>query len=177
MSPVIALLRAVNVGGRTVRSAQLRAVAEGLGHTQVTTYVNSGNIVLVPAGAMSDVGPALAEALVAELGFDVPVITRSLAQWDAIVQRLPYPDEASSDPSHLVLYCWDGAPAAGDFDPAPYGRESVAFAGHETYAYFPDGIGRSKLTLPVLEKATGRSGTARNWNTVLALQKLARERA
>ena len=48
MSPVIALLRAVNVGGRTVKSAQLREVAESLGHTQVTTYVNSGNIVLVP---------------------------------------------------------------------------------------------------------------------------------
>lgn len=178
MSPVIALLRAVNVGGRTVKSAQLRAVAEGLGHTQVTTYVNSGNIVLVPSGAMSAVGPALAEALVAELGFDVPVITRSLAQWDTIVDRLPFPDEAAADPSHLVLYCWDGAPAATDFDPEPYGgREIVAFAGHETYAYFPDGIGRSKLTLPVLEKATGRAGTARNWNTVLALQRLARERA
>ena len=74
------------------------------------------------------------------------------------MKRLPFPDEASSDPSHLVLYCWDGAPAPTDFDPSPYGRESVAFAGHETYAYYPDGIGRSKLTLPVLEKATGRVG-------------------
>lgn len=177
MSPVIALLRAVNVGGRTVRSAQLRAVAEGLGHTQVTTYVNSGNLVLVPAGPASAVASGLSEALVAELGFDVPVITRSLTQWDAIVGRLPYPDQAADDPSHLVLYCWDGAPTSTGFDPTPYGRESVAFAGHETYAYFPDGIGRSKLTLPVLEKATGRSGTARNWNTVLALQRLAHERA
>ena len=177
MSPVIALLRAVNVGGRTVRSAQLREVAESLGHTRVTTYVNSGNIVLVPAGPASGVGLGLADALATELGFDVPVITRSLSQWNAIVERLPFPDEASSDPSHLVLYCWDGVPGSTDFDPTPYGNESVAFAGHETYAYFPDGIGRSKLTLPVLEKATGRSGTARNWNTVLALQRLARERA
>ena len=85
MSPVIALLRAVNVGGRTVKSAQLREVAESLGHTQVTTYVNSGNIVLVPSGAASAVGPGLSEALVAELGFDVPVVTRTLAQWDAVV--------------------------------------------------------------------------------------------
>ena len=177
MSPVIALLRAVNVGGRTVKSAQLREVAESLGHTQVTTYVNSGNIVLVPSGTVSAVGPGLSEALVAELGFDVPVVTRTLTLWDAIVGRLPFPDEASADPSHVVLYCWDGAPTSTSFDPAPYGNESVAFAGHETYAYFPDGIGRSKLTLPVLEKATGRKGTARNWNTVLALQRLARERA
>ena len=105
------------------------------------------------------------------------VLTRSLTGWDAIVGRLPFPDEASCDPSHLVLYCWDGAPAGTGFDPAPYGNERVAFAGHEMYAYFPDGIGRSKLTLPLIEKSTGRRGTARNWNTVLALQRLARERA
>jgi uncharacterized protein (DUF1697 family) len=176
MSPVIALLRAVNVGGRTVRSAQLRQVAESLGHTDVTTYVNSGNIVLVPSGTASGVGSGLSSALATELSFDVPVLTRTLAQWDALVDRLPFAEEASSDPSHLVLYCWDGAPSTS-FDPARYGTESVAFAGHETYAYYPDGIGRSKLTLPVLEKATGRTGTGRNWNTVLALQRLARERA
>ena len=53
MSAVIALLRAVNVGGRTMKAAQLKAVAEGLGHEQVATYVNSGNVVLVPAGGQS----------------------------------------------------------------------------------------------------------------------------
>jgi len=177
MSPVIALLRAANVGGRTIKAAQLRSAAEGLGHTEVATYVNSGNLVLVPAGAAADVGPGLSEALSASLGFDVPVLTRTLAQWDAIVDRLPFPDEAETDPSHLVLYCWDGAPKDTSFDPTPYGNETVAFAGHEMYAYFPDGIGRSKLTLPMIEKSTGRRGTARNWNTVLALQRLARERA
>lgn len=177
MSPVIALLRAANVGGRTIKAAQLRAAAEGLGHTEVTTYVNSGNIVLVPHGPASSVGPGLSGALSAELGFDVPVLTRTLARWDTIVERVPFTDEVASDPSHLVLYCWDGTPKDTSFDPTPYGNEKVAFSGDELYAYYPDGIGRSKLTLPVLEKATGRSGTARNWNTVLALQRLARERA
>ncbi|NUU16252.1 DUF1697 domain-containing protein [Cellulomonas humilata] len=177
MSPVIALLRAANVGGRTIKAAQLRAAAEGLGHTEITTYVNSGNLVLVPHGAAASVGPDLSGALSAELGFDVPVLTRTLPQWDRIVARVPFTDEVASDPSHLVLYCWDGTPKVTSFDPTPYGNEKVAFAGDELYAYYPDGIGRSKLTLPVLEKATGRSGTARNWNTVLALQRLARERA
>jgi uncharacterized protein (DUF1697 family) len=177
MSTVIALLRAANVGGRTIKAAQLRAAAESLGHTDVATYVNSGNLVLVTPGREADVGPGLSAALGSELGFDVPVLTRTRAQWDAIVARLPFGEHAASDPSHLVLYCWDGTPRDTSFDPTPYGTESVAFAGDETYAYFPDGIGRSKLTLPVLEKAVGRSGTARNWNTVLALQRLAHERA
>ncbi len=177
MSPVIALLRAANVGGRTIKAAQLRAAADGLGHTSVTTYVNSGNLVLVPAGAADDVGPGLSAALGAELGFDVPVLTRTLTEWEAIVDALPYPEHAASDPSHLVLYCWDGPVTSPSLDPSRVGSESIAWAGRETYAYFPDGIGTSKLTLPVMERASGRTGTARNWNTVLALLRLARERA
>lgn len=175
MSPVIALLRAVNVGGRKVTSAQLKAVATGLGHASVVTYVNSGNLVLVPTDD-ADVATGLSAALADELGFDVPVIARTLEEWDAVVSDVPLPTD---DPTHLVAVFWDGpvATTTSDFDPSRYGRETVAWAGRETYAYYPDGQGRSKLTIDVLSKAAGRVGTARNWNTVLALQKLARERA
>lgn len=177
MSPVIALLRAVNVGGRTVTSAQLRSVASALGHTSVTTYVNSGNLVLVP-GAPGDVAAGLSAAFADELGFDVPVVARTLDEWDAVVAAVPFTAEVSSDPAHLVAVFWDGPvdPTAVDFDPSRYGREVVSWAERETYAYYPDGQGRSKLTADVLARASGRVGTARNWNTVLALQRLARER-
>ncbi|WP_028044899.1 DUF1697 domain-containing protein [Cellulomonas sp. URHE0023] len=177
MSPVIALLRAVNVGGRKVTSAQLRSVAEGLGHTSVTTYVNSGNLVLVPASG-ADVAAGLSAAFADEFGFDIPVMARTLPEWDAVVSAVPFTQEVSQDPTHLVAVFWDGpvATTSADFDPTRYGREMLAWAGRETYAYYPDGQGRSKLTIDVLSKASGRVGTARNWNTVLALQKLARER-
>ena len=177
MSPVIALLRAVNVGGRKVTSAQLKAVASSLGHTSVTTYVNSGNLVLVPAGG-SDVAAGLSAAFADEFGFDIPVIARTLKEWDAVVEAVPFTTEVSDDPAHVVAVFWDGpvAKTATDFDPTRYGRETVAWAARETYAYYPDGQGRSKLTIDVLSKASGRVGTARNWNTVLALHKLALDR-
>ena len=173
----MALLGAVNVGGRKVTAARMRAAAEDLGYQQVASYVTSGNLVLVTSHAVATVERELSKALSDEHGFDVPVLARTSARWDAIVAGLPFEAQARDDPSHLVVYCWDGAVGSTSFDPSPYGAEQVVWAGHECYAYYPDGIGRSKLTLPVLKKATGRAGTARNWNTVLALARLARERA
>ncbi|GIG22922.1 hypothetical protein Cch01nite_36460 [Cellulomonas chitinilytica] len=182
MTAVVALLRAVNVGSRTVRSAELKAVATSLGHTEVVTYVNSGNLVLVPADGASpdDVAAGLSAAFESQYGFAVPVVARTAAEWELVVRALPFRAEAESDRSHLVVYCWDGVPDVASirtFDASVYGNETVIWHGRETYAYYPDGIGRSKLTLPVLSKAAGRVGTARNWRTVLALQKLAQERS
>lgn len=181
MSAVIALLRAVNVGGRTVKAAQLKAAAEGLGHEQVATYVNSGNVVLVPAGGASaaDVAAGLSGALATELGFDVPVVARTAAEWDRLVGVQPFAAQARDDPAHLVVVCWDDVPDVAGvraFDASRYGDEVVVWHGRETYAYYPHGQGRSKLTLDVLSRAAGRVGTARNWRTVLALQGLAHER-
>lgn len=175
---VVAMLRAVNVGGRTVRSAALREAAESLGYTDVRTYVSSGNVVLVAPHGADEVATALGAALTDAVGFDVEVVARTAAQWHAVVDALPFPDEARDDPSHLVVVAWDGPVdgTARSFDASRYGQERLVWAARELYAHYPDGIGRSRLTLPVLEKAAGRGGTARNWNTVLALDALARER-
>ena len=53
------------------------------------------------------------------------------------------------------------------------GREIVKARGKQAYFVYPDGVGRSKLTIQVIEKALGTRGTARNWNTVLKLGELA----
>ncbi|HWJ85827.1 MAG TPA: DUF1697 domain-containing protein [Cellulomonas sp.] len=176
MGVVIALLGAVNVGGRKVTAAGMRAVAESLGYEQVASYVNSGNLVLVTSSTTDVVERDLSAALGADVGFDVPVHARTLEQWDAVIEALPFPDEARDDPSHLVLYAWDGDVNGTALDLTRYGREQAVWRGHEAYLYYPDGIGPSKLTLAVLRRATGRAGTARNWNTVLALARLGHDR-
>ena len=45
--------------------------------------------------------------------------------------------------------------------------------GRQAYLVYPDGVGRSKLTVGVIERWLGSRGTGRNWNTVLKLQALA----
>jgi uncharacterized protein (DUF1697 family) len=178
---LVALLRAVNVGGRTVRSVDLKAAAAELGHTEVATYAASGNAVLVtaPDSDPETIGPRLSRALGRRVGFAVPVITRSVDDWDHVVQDVPCPEHAADDPSRLTVVVWDGTPdpdAVAAFDPSRYGEEEVVWHGDEAYVYYPHGIGRSRLTLDVLSREAGLVGTARNWRTVLALQQLADER-
>lgn len=180
MSAVIALLRAVNVGGRTVKAAELKEVAASLGHRDVATYVNSGNLVLVPGAdePPDEVAAGLSEALTARFGFDVPVIARSVDEWDALVDGLPFVAEAATDPAHVVLFCFAGPLDAskGDWDPSVYGNERVVWGSSDAYIWYPDGIGRSKLKLDRHSPGAGVAGTARNWRTVLALADLAHAR-
>lgn len=172
---VVALLRAVNVGGASaLPMADLRAAAGDLGHTDVATHLTTGNLLLVPApGSPGDAG-ALAAALTADLsaalGRPLALTVRTRGQLDAVVAANPYPGPAASDPSHLVVVFLDApAPADGRMDLARYGRERGTWLGTEGYVHYPDGIGRSKVTAGVLDRLSGRTGTSRNWRTVLAL--------
>ena len=48
-------------------------------------------------------------------------------------------------------------------------KEMIEMRGPEIYLYYPDGIGRSKLTSAVIEDKLDTPGTARNWNTLAKL--------
>jgi uncharacterized protein (DUF1697 family) len=52
------------------------------------------------------------------------------------------------------------------------GRETVRARGRELYVVYPDGIGRSKLTVALMDRKLGTRGTGRNWNTVTKLAAL-----
>lgn len=176
MTAVVALLRGVNVGGhRKVPMARLRALAEGLGHEQVATHLNSGNAVLVAPGdaAPERLAAGLAAALREDLGFDVDVLVRTRAELDRVVAANPFAEAAADDPGRvLVTFFAAGLDPDPAFDADAYGHERVVWAGREAYVHYPDGLGRSRLTPDVLTRAARQAGTGRNWRTVLALQGL-----
>jgi len=169
----VALLRAVNVGGRTsLPMADLRAVAEGLGYTEVQTLLQSGNLIFAANGKSDALERALEAALKKQKGMETDFMVRSAKELAAIIASNPLPAEAKSDPSHLVvMFLKDCATAAAvkALQAAIKGREVVRANGRELYIVYPDGIGRSKLTNAVIDKALGTRGTGRNWNTVTKL--------
>lgn len=173
---VLVLLRAVNVGGTSaLPMADLRAAATDLGHGDVATHLTTGNLLLVPApgspGDAAGLAASLTSALRDRLGRPIALTVRTRAQVDDLVAANPYPGPAASDPAHLVVVFLDGpARADGRMDLSGYGRERGTWRGNEGYVHYPDGIGRSKVTAGVLDRMAGRTGTARNWRTVLALQ-------
>lgn len=179
MATQIALLRAVNVGGRSIKMAELKAMFTALGFAGARTLLQSGNIVF-DAGARK--GASLEALLETEtekrLKLRTDYLVRAPREWKAAISKNPFPREAERDPSHLLLLPMKAAPkkrALDELQAAIKGRERVHAVGRELYAYYPDGIGRSKLTLAVIQKALGTLCTGRNWNTVLKLQAIVAE--
>ena len=173
----VALLRAVNLAGiNKVRMPDLCAMLDKLGFKESRSLLQSGNLVFEGDGRSPGELETLFEATARKrLGLDTDFFVRTAKQWQAIVAGNPFPKEAKQDPGHLVVVCLkdavDGKTVAA-LQAAIKGREVVKAKGHDAYATYPDGIGRSKLTAALMEKHLGTRGTARNWNTVLKLAAL-----
>lgn len=177
MTVAIALLRAVNVGGAKLVMTELRAFGETLGLRNVRTLLQTGNLVFGTDGPADAALERRLEAAAADrLALITDFLVRDARDWHAILDENPFPREAESDPSHLVVIALKGRPAEPNLATlrqAIYGRERIAAVRDVLYAVYPDGIGRSKLTLPLIEKKLGLRGTGRNWNTAVKLAALA----
>ena len=181
MATHIALLRGINVGGRNkVAMADLRAVVSGLGHTDVATYIQSGNVVFTSAEADTEVlATALEQAIASSLSVKPAVIVLSHGELAQAVRDNPYPDEPNPKMVHAVFFRGPvpagaaGAIEAGQRRAAERGsgRDSARIAGRTLFVHTPDGFGRSELALHLLSRraSPAAAGTARNWATVTKL--------
>ncbi|HZS62199.1 MAG TPA: DUF1697 domain-containing protein [Gemmatimonadaceae bacterium] len=161
----VAFLRGINLGSRrSVAMADLRAFAEALAFTRVSTLLNSGNLVFETTGKS---GAQLERLLEAEcekyLGLRTEFYVRNATELSTLIKENPFPVEAKKDPSRLVVIFLKQTLAATSV--VIPGRERVRVTGRHAFVYYPDGQGRSKLKLP-------GDGTARNWNTVTKLAML-----
>ena len=176
MARLIALLRAVNVGGRMLPMAELRALCGELGWEEVETYIQSGNLVFSASGQPEALEAQLEAAIKDRFGLDVPTIVRTAGQWAAYVDANPFPEVAREEPKRLQLLVSkrppDGAAAAKLMERARAG-EVVKAAGGALWFHFPDGLGTSKLTPAAIDKAAGSPSTSRNWRTVVRLGEMA----
>ncbi|MFT4001641.1 MAG: DUF1697 domain-containing protein [Rhizobium sp.] len=169
MTVFVALLRAVNVGGTGMLSmADLKALCEGIGFTDVSTYIQSGNVLFRTADDEATVQARLEQALAEKMGQSPGVILRGRLELEKVADGSPFPH---AEPNYLLVSFLPAAPPKDALDKlvAP-GGEEVHIAGREIYVHYPDGSGRSKLKLPAL-----KAGTSRNLNTVRKLAEMARE--
>lgn len=174
----IALLRAVNVGGRSVAMADLRAMLAELGCGNPRTLLQSGNAVFAIKArtSIAALETKLENEARRRFGMPVAFMLRTASEWDAIIAQNPFPEAARNDPRHLLLMALKGAPAAAAIKALRdgyKGPETIHVAGREAYLLYPEGVGRSKLTNALIERRLGFAGTARNWNTVLKFAALA----
>ena len=178
MASYVLLLRGINVSGRNrLPMADLRALVAALGYGDVTTYLQSGNLVCTGDGRADDVAAAVATSLSGELGLSVPVFGRTAAAWGVVVADNPLAG-LDDDPKKLHVTFLDGVPdpervAALTAEAVAFAPERIEVVGAEAFLHCPDGYGEARLSNMFLEKRLGRMATTRNWRTVLALAELA----
>jgi uncharacterized protein (DUF1697 family) len=177
----VALLRGVNVGGRNkVAMADLRKVVESLGHDDVVTYIQSGNVVFTSKTTdTAAIAATLERALEETLGVRSSVVVLSRAELAQVLADNPFPDEANPKHLHAVFRgAVVGAEEAAAVAAAERrardkgGRDQAKVVGRTVYLRTPDGLGRSELAAQLARSghaAGDRGGTARNWATVTKL--------
>src|SRR5947208_2087495 len=113
MQTSLALLRGVNVGGKTCKMEALRAVFEKLGAYDVRTYVQSGNVVFgTPPGSAAGLASTIEKRLLHEFGFPIRVLAKTLKEMEQIVQRNPFVKDKAIDQSKLHVTFLSGVPKA-----------------------------------------------------------------
>ena len=170
MPTYAALLRGINVGGHNkVPMGDLRALVESLGHTDVTTYIQSGNVVFT---SKKNVTPAALERVIKnEFGFDITVVLRTRAELQRVVKDNPFA-RADLKTVHVGFMASKPSPAAvRDLDTDQFAPDEFAIKGTNLYLHLPNGMGRTKLP-PYLDRKLKVPTTVRNWNTVLKLLEL-----
>jgi uncharacterized protein (DUF1697 family) len=169
---VAALLRGINIGPhKRIAMPALREIVESLGHSDVETYLQSGNVVFTRRGR-SDPGPALAAAIEKATGVEVAVVTRTGDDLARVVEANPYP---VSDPTKVVVCFLADAVELPDLelgDLTGYLPDELTVAGREVYVRVPNGQGRSKLMEALVKRRLRTTLTVRNWRTVTALAEL-----
>lgn len=168
------MLRGINLGKRQLKSAELKAVIEGLGFTEVKTLLASGNVVFTGRGETADALEArIHDALAVATGLKSEIFVRTPEEMAAVVAANPFADAEEERPSFLVV-TFHRKPvdaAAVDALMADYsGPERAQAIGRELYIDFPEGQGRSMLHAPLGKATRDPITTARNWNTVLKIR-------
>lgn len=170
----LVLVRAINVGGhQVVGMADLCQMVGDLGFAEARSILQTGNLLFRTNSATDAALESLLESATAkQFGFQTDFFVRTANEWKELITRNPFPAAAKNDPAHLLVIFLKHAPdkqQMAALKAAIVGRETVRAVGKQLYAIYPDGVGRSKLTIALIEKKLGTRGTGRNWNTVLKM--------
>lgn len=169
----IAFLRAINVGGHTVKMDRLRALFAGMGFANVETFIASGNVIFdAPAAGRAALEREIEAGLQTALGYRVDTFIRTPAELAVVAAERPFGDADHAAPHSLYVAFVGSAP-----DEAARARvlalagtvDALHVDGRELYWLRRDGLGESAISGAAIEKALGGPATVRNMRTVARL--------
>lgn len=170
MPRYIAFLRAINVGGHTVKMDSLRRLFESLGFSNVETFIASGNVVFETTSRNARALERKIENSLREaLGYEVATFIRTAAELAAIASYEPFDQSALDKAAALNI-----AFSADRLDDKSKQKlmalrtdiDDFHIHGREIYWLCREKQSDSNISNAVLEKTVGRKLTLRGTNTV-----------
>ncbi len=178
VEPQIVLLRGINLGAHNrVSMPALREALTGAGFEEVSTYLQSGNVVLAGKRSGEELERDCERLIEDVFGLRIDVVVRSQTELASVVERNPLAEVATNPKRYQVTFL--AAPLSEDraelLRAAAIEPERLVIDGRELYAWHPDGVARSKLWNSIAGKGLGVKGTSRNWTTIRNLMTMAEE--
>lgn len=177
MPAYIALIRGINVGGKSMPMAALRDMLDALGHKDAKTYIQSGNAVFTAPGKDGrKIARILESAISAKFGYEAAVIVRSLEDWRALLKANPYAKRDLQEGERLFITFLEEAPAkaaAAKLEAIRDPKDEVKVRGCEAFLLIRGSYGESNLSNAFVEKTLGVRATTRNLPTTLKLLEMA----
>lgn len=171
MKKWIAFLRAINVGGHTVKMNRLRELFQSFGFSNVETFIASGNVIFeAPDGDAAGLEWEVERGLQAALGYEVAAFVRSLPEIAAIAKTPPFPPAELQADGNTLYVAFMQTPLEADLQAQVLALRTPVDDFHikerEIYWLRRRKVGESGFSGALLEKTIRKPATMRNFNTV-----------
>ena len=171
----VALLRGINVGGHTIKMAELKTVFESMKFENVKTLLASGNVLFETPEANSLLTPQIEERLEKKYGYKIGVILRSSEQIQLLITKDPFKDITVTPETRLYVTFLSEKPTSTlkiPYETPDKNFKILSVTETEVCSVLtltPDH--KTVDLMSMIEKEYGKKVTTRNWNTVLKVYK------
>ena len=173
----LCLLRGVNVSGqKLIKMSDLKTLLYKNGLDEITTYIQSGNIVFTKhMDCKEQISTFIEHVLKKEYGWEVPSLILTKENLNKILENNPYPEleETSTNKPYVCIpkqeFLQDKMEA---LNALRFDGEFFTTRKYGVYLYCTKEANKCKLSTKLIEKKLKAVCTTRNWRTLLKLQKL-----
>lgn len=174
----ISILRGINVSGhKIIKMSDLKVLYEKLGFENVTTYIQSGNLIFESKlTSENEIIIKIEKAISDSYNYEVPVLVKNMNDMENIINNNPFSNQTNIDVKKLhVTFLSDNTENELIEKIKDYksGNDKFIIDEKVIYLYCPDGYGNTKLNNTFFEKKLQIKATTRNWQTVNKLFEIA----
>jgi uncharacterized protein (DUF1697 family) len=174
MKRYIVLLRGINVSGKNkLPMAELRQILTNLGFQNIQTYIQSGNILVDAEDSKPKVAKKIKEAIALKYDYEVPVIVRTVKEWQKIIGNNPYTEREEQKKMYFTFLKNKAKETTIEINKAP--GDEFTIIDDVVYLYCEGGYGNTKLSNNLFEKKLKTKATTRNYNTTIKLLEMAKK--